>query len=76
MNHLFRIVRLSNVLKEQDAAHLEGVRNTIAKSRQLLNCIHPIDTFAGRKTQEPFPREDADMSAAEGASPKPLKPSE
>ena len=58
MKNPFRILRLSNVLKEQDAAHLKAVRDTVAKSRELLNDDRPVDTFAGRKTQEPFPDED------------------
>ena len=49
--------RLSNTLKDFAARHLELVHEAITKSRKLLNMPSP-DTFAGRKTQEPFPKED------------------
>ncbi len=50
-----RIVRLSNVLKEEEAGHLKWLQ-VIDVSREALNSAPP-DTFAGRKTQEPFPKE-------------------
>lgn len=48
------INRLSNRLKDLDAEHLKGMREAVADSRELLKSSCP-DTFAGRKTQEPFP---------------------
>ena len=73
MNRLSRIVRLCDVIKEQDAARLEIVRDSIAKSRQLLTSKLPINTFAGRKTQEPFPPERADMPSEATKPPNPSR---
>jgi hypothetical protein len=53
----FRVYRISNRLKDIDARHLKLVHEAIAKSRDLLKNALP-DTFAGRKTQEPFPKKD------------------
>ena len=58
MLSVFRIFRLSNVLKEQDATHLAMVRAAIAEVRQSLNNSCSADSFAGRRTQEPFPAEE------------------
>jgi hypothetical protein len=51
------IHRLSNFFKDAQAKHLEFVREAIARSREVLGVPRP-DTFAGRKTQEPFPDGD------------------
>jgi hypothetical protein len=72
---LHGIVRLSKTLKEQDAAHLDAVRVAIARTRQLLKHSRPIDTFAGRKTQEPFPHENADTPLAKWMGRRESKPS-
>jgi hypothetical protein len=40
-----------------DADHAEQMREVVRESRELLKQPAP-DTFAGRKTQEPFPKED------------------
>ena len=49
--------RTSNAFKDFEAKQLELVREAIAKSRIIL-LVPPPDTFAGRKTQEPFPDEN------------------
>jgi hypothetical protein len=51
-----RIFRPSNTVNDYDAKHLEWVRPAIAHSLVVLKANPPADTFAGRKTQEPFPR--------------------
>jgi hypothetical protein len=51
----FRIFRLGN-LKEQHARHVEQMRKMAAHGREVLENNPPPDTFAGRKTQEPFPK--------------------
>ena len=49
----FRIFRLGD-LKEQHARHVEQMRKVAAHGREVLEDNPPPDTFAGRKTQEPF----------------------
>jgi hypothetical protein len=44
-------------LKDLIVKHIEAVRVTIAKSREILE-KPPPDSFVGRKTQEPFPKEE------------------
>jgi hypothetical protein len=58
MARSIHIYRLSNVSTGYDAMHLEAVRTAIAQSKELLKHSRPGDTFAGRKTQEPFPKEE------------------
>ena len=53
-----RIFRTSSSIRDYDAKHLEWVRAAIAHSLDLLKANHSADRFAGRKTQEPFPREN------------------
>jgi hypothetical protein len=53
----FGIFRTSNNAEELDAKHLEKVRVAIERARQALVDYPSPDTFAGRKTQEPFPIE-------------------
>ncbi len=53
----FRLHRISNTLKDVDAQHLRLMHGAITESREILKSPLP-DTFAGRKTQEPFPTED------------------
>jgi hypothetical protein len=53
--------RLSNTMKDLVARQLELMREAIARSRELLKDTPRSDTFAGRKTQEPFPSEDDDI---------------
>lgn len=53
----FGIFRTSNNAKELDAKHLERIRIAIERARQALVDYPSPDTFAGRKTQEPFPVE-------------------
>jgi hypothetical protein len=49
--------RLPNTLKDLIVKHIETVRVAIAKSRDILK-KPPPDSFVGRKTQEPFPKEE------------------
>lgn len=51
----FRIFRGN---RDLDARYLEQVRRVLAESCDLLQHNLPPDSFAGRKTQEPFPKED------------------
>lgn len=54
----FRIIRPPNVTKGVQEKLLEQAWTALAKARQALSDNPCPDTFAGRKTQEPFPRED------------------
>jgi hypothetical protein len=55
----FPVHRLPNTLKDLEAKHLELMHEAIAKSRELLRNTPLPDTFAGRRTHEPFsPKED------------------
>jgi len=51
---------LFRFIEKQDAEHLRHVREVIARSRELLKKNPAPDTFAGRKTQEPFPQPSDD----------------
>jgi hypothetical protein len=53
----FRVYRVSNTLRDIASEHLRQMRDEIARSRELLKGPLP-DTFLGRKTQEPFPKEE------------------
>jgi hypothetical protein len=54
----FRIIRPSNTLKGFQEKLLEQAWAALATAhRTLADNPHP-DTFAGRKTQEPFPSEE------------------
>jgi hypothetical protein len=53
-----RSFRLFRANRDFDVAQLRLMNDVIARSRELLQ-RHPVpDTFLGRKTQEPFPREE------------------
>lgn len=55
----FRINRPSNVMKGLREKLLPQAWAAPAKAhRTLADNLAPPDTFAGRKTQEPFPREE------------------
>lgn len=54
----FRIFRASSAVKQQDAAHIRQAQTAMAEAREALKQAPPVDTFAGRKTQEPFPKGD------------------
>ena len=54
----FWVCRFPNTFKDLEAKHLAPMREAIVKARELLESLPLPDTFAGRKTQEPFPRED------------------
>ncbi len=68
----FRIFRTH---READVMHLEQMRNLIAESRALLRHNSP-DTFAGRRTQEPFPAEDGQPQISRWLDSRELKPPE
>ena len=51
--HPARVYRLPNRFTDVEAEHLKWIREAIANSCELLNSTRP-NTFAGRKTQEPF----------------------
>ena len=51
-----RVYRPSNTSKELETQHLALMQEALARSREVLKSPPP-DTFAGRKTQEPFPGE-------------------
>ena len=51
-----RVHRLSNIFKEAEAEQLKWVCEAMAEWCEVLKSARP-DTFAGRKTQEPFPQE-------------------
>lgn len=52
-----RVHRRSNTSKDLETQHLALVQEAIARSLEVLKSPLP-DTFAGRKTQEPFPRDN------------------
>jgi hypothetical protein len=52
-----RVHRISSRTKDYETKQLAAVRATIAYSKHLLKSSGATDTFAGRKTQEPFPKE-------------------
>jgi hypothetical protein len=52
----FRFYRVSNTLNDIASEHLRQMRDAIARSREILKGALP-DTFLGRKSQEPFPKE-------------------
>jgi hypothetical protein len=51
------IQRLSNRTRGYDAKHIEACVRAIARGKEALKISRPVDTFIGRKTQEPFPKE-------------------
>jgi hypothetical protein len=55
MHHPFQIYRRSYDRILQDT-HLERMRRAVEWGREFLNNNPMPDTFAGRKTQEPFPK--------------------
>ena len=58
MLQLFRIIRPSNALKGFQEKLIERAWASLSEAhRTLADTPHP-DTFAGRKTQEPFPSEE------------------
>ena len=54
-HHIHRIHHLTYEISEQNAV----VRDIIARCLEVLKIPTP-DTFLGRKTQEPFPEENAE----------------
>jgi len=55
--HPVVIHRISNRAKGYDAMHLAAVRAAVAHGEEILEKSCAVDTFLGRKTQEPFPTE-------------------
>lgn len=43
---------------------VEQMRELVRRARELLHGLPPPDTFAGRKTQEPFPAENDPLDLA------------
>jgi len=43
---------------EKDAEQQRTIRDVLARSLEILRRAVVPDTFLGRKTQEPFPKED------------------
>ena len=52
-NHVSRVHDLTSEIAEQNAL----IRKIVAQSLEILRAARP-DTFLGRKTQEPFPKEN------------------
>lgn len=52
--HISRVRGSASEIAEQNTAH---IREVIAKSREVLKEPLP-DTFLGRKTNEPFPKQE------------------
>jgi hypothetical protein len=53
----FCVYRISNNLKDKESKHVEQMLDAVARAREVLKSPPP-DTFAGRKSQEPFPQEE------------------
>ena len=53
----FRIYRIPNTLKDKEAEHLRQTRDAVARCIDILKAPLP-DTFVGRKSQDPFPKEE------------------
>ena len=53
-----------------DAAYVEMARDTISKAREVLRQSE-LDTFLGRETYKPFPKENtkSNMDDGDGVSP-------
>jgi len=45
---------------EKDAEEQRTIRDVLARSLEILRRAVVPDTFLGRKTQEPFPKEEDD----------------
>ncbi len=58
MDNPVRIIRPSNGQREQDDRHIKIMRDEMSAARRVLADNPKPDSFAGRKTQEPFPQED------------------
>jgi hypothetical protein len=50
---------------QSDADHAEQIRKLVRESREALKKASP-DTFLGRKTQEPFPKESQTLDISGG----------
>jgi hypothetical protein len=57
MSDAYQIVRVTAEDRMQQAAEINQIRETYRISLELLRRPFP-DTFLGRKTQEPFPKQD------------------
>jgi hypothetical protein len=44
--------------RDLDRDWLRAMRDAVARSLEILRSALPPDTFLGRKTHEPFPKED------------------
>ncbi len=57
MPNMRRMHEQLHELSSEIADHKATIRNFIAKSVEALRAAQ-VDTFLGRKTQEPFPKEE------------------
>jgi len=66
----FRVYRVPNTWQDEEAEHLARMLDAVARSREVLKCRLP-DTFVGRKSQEPFPKEGdlADFGSTDDSPP-------
>ncbi|MCP3369065.1 hypothetical protein [Bradyrhizobium cajani] len=60
--------------KMSDAEQMRTIREGLARSMELLRRAPVADTFLGRKTQEPFPREDEAIRIDRWLSSRELQP--
>jgi len=51
-----------------------AIRRTIAHSVEILKSFSSVDTFLGRKTQEPFPKGDEETRVERWLNTKRLQP--
>jgi hypothetical protein len=49
-------------LSRSDIDEIDRLRELVRQARQLLKRFPKPDTFLGRKTQEPFPKEETSQS--------------
>lgn len=61
---------------DYDMMHVEQIREVIKRSRELLANNPVPDTFAGRKTHEPFPEEGNKSPTDRYTDSKELQPPE
>jgi hypothetical protein len=54
----FRILRLFNQPKDQEAKHIAEARAVITEATRVLKDSETNDGFAGRKTQKPFDKSE------------------
>jgi hypothetical protein len=81
MHNSFRIYRPSNDEKTLEARHLERMWQAVVQGYEFLNANPMPDAFAGRKTREPFPKEQpkgrrsVNLGPGRGPGPETPRPS-